>query len=57
MSDRPASHPTNASAKIELTGDFYVGLSVYSHNTARLETVTFSDVAPIQPKPDPSAST
>ncbi len=47
-------HPANASTKIEITGDFYVGLAVSSHNTARLETAVFSDVEltqPIAPKP------
>jgi hypothetical protein len=37
-------HPAGGSAKIELTGDFYVGLAVSAHDTARLETVAFSNV-------------
>ena len=37
-------HPAGGSAKIELTGDFYVGLAVSSHNVGRLETVAFSNV-------------
>jgi TolB protein len=44
-------HPANASTKIELTGDFYVGLAVSSHNTTRLETATFSDVELTQTLP------
>ncbi len=36
--------PVDGSAKVELTGDFYVGLGVSAHNTGRIETATFSDV-------------
>jgi TolB protein len=37
-------HPAGGSAKVELTGEFYVGLGVSAHNTARIETATFSNV-------------
>jgi TolB protein len=37
---RPAAGP----ATIELTGDFYIGLGVTSHNVNRIETATFSNV-------------
>lgn len=43
--------PAGGAAKVELTGDFYVGLAVSSHNTARLETVAFSDVRIGTPPP------
>ena len=37
-------HPAGGSTKIELTGDFYIGLAVSAHNVGRLETVAFSNV-------------
>ncbi len=37
-------HPAGGAAKIELTGDFYIGLAVSAHNTARIEKATFSNV-------------
>jgi len=36
--------PAGGSARIEFTGDFYVGLGVTAHDTGRIETATFSDV-------------
>lgn len=39
-----ALHPAGGSAKIELSGEFYVGLGVSAHNTGRIETATFSNV-------------
>jgi hypothetical protein len=36
--------PAGEAAKIELTGDFYVGLAVSAHNTGRIETAAFSKV-------------
>ena len=38
-------HPAGGSATIELTGEFYVGLAVSAHSTARIETAAFSNVA------------
>jgi TolB protein len=40
--DKP--HPAGGAAKIELTGEFYVGLAVCAHNSGRLEKATFSNV-------------
>jgi TolB protein len=37
---RPAATPV----KVEFAGEYYVGLGVCAHNTARLETAAFSDV-------------
>jgi hypothetical protein len=39
-----ALHPAGGAARVDLTGDFYIGLGVSAHNTGRLETATFSDV-------------
>jgi TolB protein len=36
--------PAGGAARVELTGDFYVGLAVSAHNTGRIETATFSNV-------------
>jgi TolB protein len=36
--------PAGGSARVEFTGDFYVGLGVTAHDTGRIETATFSDV-------------
>ncbi len=36
--------PAGGSARIELAGDFYVGLGVSAHNTARIETAHFTNV-------------
>jgi hypothetical protein len=30
--------------KVEFAGEYYVGLGVCAHNTARLETAAFSEV-------------
>ncbi len=38
-------HPAGGSARVEFTGDFYVGLGVTAHDTGRIETATFSDVS------------
>ena len=37
-------HPAGGSARVEFTGDFYVGIGVSAHDTGRIETATFSDV-------------
>ena len=37
--------PAGGSARIDFTGDFYVGLGVSAHDTGRIETATFADVA------------
>ena len=36
--------PSGGAARIDLNGEFYVGLGVTSHNVGRLESVKFSDV-------------
>jgi TolB protein len=36
--------PAGGAARVEFSGDFYVGVAVSAHNTARLEKATFSDV-------------
>jgi hypothetical protein len=50
-------HPAGGSAKIELDGDFYIGLAVSAHNIGRLETVAFSDVQLGTPAPPTGKST
>ena len=37
--------PAGGAAKVPFTGDFYLGLAVSAHDTTRLETATFSNVA------------
>lgn len=36
--------PAGGSARIDLAGEFYIGLAVSAHTTARIETATFSNV-------------
>ena len=43
--------PAGGAARVDFTGDFYVGLAVSAHNTARIETATFSDVVLGTPPP------
>ncbi len=50
-------HPAGGSAKVELTGEFYVGLAVSAHHAGRLEKVTFSDVQLGTPPPATGATT
>ncbi|MEP6915917.1 MAG: hypothetical protein ABJC89_09725 [Acidobacteriota bacterium] len=38
-------HPAGGAARVDLTGDFYVGLAVSAHNPGRIETVAFSSVS------------
>lgn len=38
-------HPAGGAARIDLTGEFYVGIGVSAHNPGRLETAAFSNVA------------
>jgi len=38
-------HPAGGSARVEFTGDFYVGVGVSAHNTGRIETASFTDVS------------
>jgi TolB protein len=52
-----APRPSGGAAKIDLTGEFYVGLGVSAHNTGRLETATFSDVKLEVPPPITGATT
>jgi TolB protein len=37
-------HPAGGSARVDLTGEFYLGIAVSAHNTGRIEKATFSDV-------------
>ena len=37
-------HPSGGSARVDFTGEFYVGLAVTAHDTGRIETATFSNV-------------
>jgi len=48
--------PAGGSARIELAGDFYVGLGVSAHNTARLETAQFTNVE-LTPPPSVARTT
>ncbi len=43
--------PAGGAAKIDLTGEYYVGLGVSAHNAGRLETAAFSSVALNTPAP------
>ncbi|HEX8323982.1 MAG TPA: hypothetical protein VF595_08710 [Tepidisphaeraceae bacterium] len=36
--------PAGGAAKIDITGDYYVGIGVCAHNTARVERATFSNI-------------
>jgi TolB protein len=49
--------PAGGAAKIDLTGEFYIGLGVSAHNTGRLDTATFSDVRLGTPPPVSGATT
>ena len=52
-------HPAGGAAKVEFTGDFYIGLGVTSHDVGRIETVAFSNVelAPLPALPTLAAQT
>jgi TolB protein len=41
-------------ARVEFTGDFYIGLGVSAHDTGRIETAAFSNVAAGVPAPMPA---
>jgi TolB protein len=41
--------PAGGATKVQLTGDYYVGLAVTAHNAGRLETARFSNVVLGQP--------
>src|SRR5688500_2131668 len=43
--------PAGGAARVDFTGDFYVGLAVSAHNTSRIETAAFSDVVLGTPPP------
>ena len=43
--------PAGGAAKVPLTGEYYVGLAVTAHDTARLETARFSRVSLGKPAP------
>jgi sugar lactone lactonase YvrE len=49
--------PAGGAAKVQLTGDYYVGLAVSAHDPARLETATFSHVTLGTPAPLGAATT
>src|SRR6266508_1122204 len=44
-------HPAGGAARVELTGEFYVGLGVSAHDTSRIEQAVFSDVELGTPPP------
>ena len=44
-------HPAGGAARVELTGEFYIGLGVSAHDTARIEQAVFSDVELGTPPP------
>jgi TolB protein len=50
-------HPAGGSARVEFTGDFYVGLGVTAHDTGRIETATFSDLSIGTPAPSTGKTT
>jgi TolB protein len=43
--------PAGGSTRIDLQGEYYIGLGVTAHNTGRIETATFSDVELTTPPP------
>jgi TolB protein len=43
--------PAGGAARVEFSGDFYVGLAVCAHNAGRIETAAFSEVAIGTPPP------
>ena len=43
--------PAGGSARVEIPGEFYIGLAVSAHTTARIETGTFSNVELGTPPP------
>jgi TolB protein len=49
--------PAGGSAKVELAGEFYVGLGVSAHNTGRIEKVRFSNVELGTPPPPTGRTT
>ena len=49
--------PAGGAARVILSGEYYVGLAVSAHNTARLETATFSRVVLDRPAPIGTTST
>ena len=50
-----ALQPAGGAARVDFTGDFYVGLAVSAHNTGRIEKVEFSNVA-LTTLPPPAGS-
>lgn len=51
-----ALRPAGGAARVDLTGEFYVGLAVSAHNAARIEKVAFSDVELGTPPAVPAGS-
>lgn len=49
-------HPAGGSARVEFTGDVYVGLGVTSHDRGRIETAAFSGVTVSIPPPVPAGA-
>ncbi len=49
--------PAGGAAKLSFDGDFYIGLAVSAHDTARLETATFSSVSLARLAPVSGATT
>jgi TolB protein len=50
-------HPAGGSARVELTGEFYIGLGVSAHDTARIEQASFSNVEIGTPPPPTGRTT
>ncbi len=50
-------HPAGGAAKIDLAGDFYIGLAVCAHNSGRLERAAFSNVEISVPAPTTGRTT
>ena len=44
-------HPAGGAARVDFTGDFYIGLGVSAHDPARIEQAVFSDVELDTPPP------
>jgi TolB protein len=49
--------PAGGAARVEFTGEFYIGLGVTAHDTGRIETVAFSNVELGTPRPTSGRTT
>ncbi|HYT75532.1 MAG TPA: hypothetical protein VEL79_12330 [Vicinamibacterales bacterium] len=50
-------HPAGGAARVEFTGDFYIGLAVSAHDTGRIEQASFANVEIGTPSRDTGPTT